>query len=201
VRRPIIPLARLVPLAVLASLGLSGILLVRYKPELLGLPQYWSGLGFLPLFYYLVRCYQRARQRIAGENAVEREIIIADFRVIAAERCARFWAACFALVTGSAFLIALLVWAYQGAVWFRAETWVALTWNSALGLAPTTGDAGLQKIIHWLSDTNLGVVAIIIGLLIAAPLANINHKANLKVRRCKKELAALKKMPISNYED
>ena len=200
-RRPIIPLAKLVPLAILTSLGLSGILLFRYNPERLGLPLYWSCLGFLPLLLYLASCYQRARQRIAVDNAVEREIIIADFRVIAAERCARFWAACFALVTGSAFLIALLVWAYQGAVWFRADSWVALTWNSVLGFAPNTGDAGLQKIIYWLSDTNLGVIAIIVGLLIAAPLANINHKANLKVRRCKKELAAFKNMPISAYED
>lgn len=172
----------------------------RFRPEVAELSIYWSTLGFVPLVIYLGDCYRRASRLTAVEHAVEREIIIADLRVIAAERCARFWAACFAIAAGSGFLAALLVWAYQIAIWYRADVWTALTWNSAIGMAPTTDNAVLQRAIYWLGDTNLGVVAIVISLLIAAPLATFNHRANLTVRRRKKELGNLKKTPISSYE-
>ncbi len=184
----------------LTGLGISGALLLVYRPEFSAIHPYWSGLGFLPLLLYLGACFQQERKRINVEIAVEREIIIADLRLIAAHRCARFWAAGFAVACGSAFLAALLVWAYQAATWYRTDVWRPLTWNSVLGLVPNTGNAGLQKVIHWLSDTNLGVVAIVLGLLIAAPLASLNHNANLTVHRRKKELATYKKTPVSSYD-
>ena len=199
-RTPFFPLANLLPLTVLTAIGVATVLLFLFCPEVSDLSVYWSALGFAPLIVYLGDCYRRAKRRTAVEHAVEREIIIADLRLLAAERCARFWAACFAIAAGAGFLAALLVWAYQIAIWYRAEVWAALTWNSAVGIAPTVGNAVLQRAIHWLGDTNLGVVAIVISLLIAAPLATFNHRANLTVRRRKKELGNLKKTPISSYE-
>lgn len=157
-------------------------------------------MGFLPLVLYLAVCFQRARNRVNVEQAVEREIIVADLRLLAAQRCARFWAAGFAVACGFAFLSALLVWAYQAATWYRADVWLPLSWNSAVGLVPNPSSVALQKVVLWLGDTNLGVVAILLGLLIAAPLASFNHNANLTVRRRKKELATYKKTPVSSYE-
>lgn len=197
---PFFPLANLLPITVLGVLGLACVFVLRNHADFAGTSAYWGSISFIPLALYLGACQWRSHKMLAADHEVEREIIRAGLVVSAAERCARFWAFWFTVVVTTGFLIAIAVWATQALTWLKDKVWSPVTWASLVGWLPQVDNEWLTKIIVWLGNTNFGVVSIIMALVIAAPLAAINHRANLKVSKRRKQLASLKNRPISEYE-
>jgi hypothetical protein len=83
--------------------------------------------------------------------------------------------------------------AYQTWHWYRAGDWLPVTWLSVTRYLPNSGHELLQRLLHWIADTNMGVVILILGLLLAAPIAatNSGYQHRAKVRR--KDLVNLKR--------
>jgi hypothetical protein len=70
---------------------------------------------------------------------------------------------------------------------------VAITWNSVIGIIGQDQHVYVQRLLFWLGDTNIGAVILIVGALIAAPLAAINHKSLHKAKLRKLDLGNLKR--------
>jgi hypothetical protein len=135
----------------------------------------------------------RARALLLAEQGREREIVRADLVATAAQRTARFWTVLFSIVASITCLAALSAWAFQIWLWYKNDHWVALTWNSLIGIIGHDQHIYVQRLLYWLGDTNIGALILIGGALIAAPLAAINHKSLLKAKRRKLDLASLKR--------
>jgi len=157
------------------------------------LPRAWATIGLLPLFAYLGNCYFRARKMILAEQGREREIVQLGFVAMVADRSARFWGYLFATIALSTCITTLAIWAYQAWLWYRLGHWTSVTWLTVVGIIPQTSHAYLHRLLYWLADTNFGVVVLITGLLIAAPLAAIHWRSNNKAKFRRNDLANLKK--------
>jgi len=99
----------------------------------------------------------------------------------------------FAIIAVSTGVTTLAIWAYQAWLWHSESDWIAVTWHSVAGIIPQSDYASLQRLLYWLADTNIGVVVLIIGLLVAAPLAAINWRSNNKAKFRRNEWVNLKK--------
>ena len=184
------------PLAKLAPLTLLTVVAVASAAYILESDKYanaWAAAGLIPLTLYLVTVHLRARKRLIAEQGREREIVQFDLNAIAASRTARFWTITFSVVAGSTCIAALSAWAYQVWLWYESDHWVAITWNSIIGIIGQDQHAYVQRLLYWLGDTNIGAVILIVGALIAAPLAAINHKSLHKAKLRKLDLANLKR--------
>ena len=153
----------------------------------------WAIAGLLPLVAYLAAVHFRARKLLLAEQGREREIVHADLVATAAQRTARFWTVLFSIVASITCLAAVSAWAFQIWLWYKNDHWVALTWNSIVGIIGHDQHIYVQRLLYWLGDTNIGALILIGGALIAAPLAAINHKSLLKAKRRKLDLASLKR--------
>jgi len=184
------------PLAKLAPLTLLTVVAVASAAYILESDKYanaWAAAGLIPLTLYLVTVHLRARKRLIAEQGREREIVQFDLNAIAASRTARFWTITFSVAAGSTCIAALSAWAYQVWLWYESDHWVAITWNSIIGIIGQDQHAYVQRLLYWLGDTNIGAVILIVGALIAAPLAAINHKSLHKAKLRKLDLANLKR--------
>jgi hypothetical protein len=65
-------------------------------------------------------------------------------------------------------LSAISVWAYQGYLWLRYEVWLTLPIFEILGHAPQTDWLGVNAIISWYYQQNIGA-----GLLVLMPVFGI----------------------------
>ena len=130
---------------------------------------------------------------ILAEQGRERQIVRQSFIAMVADRSARFWGFLFSLVAVATCVIALVIWAYQAWLWYREGHWVSVTWLSVIGVMPHTEHSYVQRLYNWLSDTNIGVIALIGGLLVAAPVAAISWRSNNKAKFRRNDLANLKK--------
>lgn len=153
----------------------------------------WAVTAPLPLIIYLAFCHSKARKTLLAEQGRERDIVKAEFVAIAAERRARFWGVIFGIITIPTCITPLAIWAYQGWRWYVEGAWVPVTWLSLLGIVPESGHAYLQRLIRWLADTNMGVIVLIAGLLVAAPLAAVHRKSSHLAKLRRKDLVNLKK--------
>lgn len=197
---PLFPLAKLGPLGFLTAAGLIGTLFTLRSPQFANIENYWVGLCLLPLVLYLGNCHYRARRLINAEQGAERVIIKKGFAVMVANRAARFWASVFSVIAGSTCIAAVIAWGYQAYLWYRDGVWMPLTWLSIGGEIPQTDFAYVQRLLFWLGDTNIGVMILVVGLLLAAPIAAVNTRAEQKARLRKRELTNLKKTPHALIE-
>jgi len=186
----IFPLAKLAPLGVLVSVALACSLFILSTRQV---ANGWIVIGLLPLIFYLAICHFRARKLLLADTGREREITRAGFVAIAAERAARFWGALFSSVVIATGAITAGIWAYQAFLWYEESRWIPMTWFAVTGVLPALENTYLQRLVHWLADTNMGVVTLIGGLLLAAPLAAINWRSNNKAKFRRNDLANLKK--------
>lgn len=187
---PIFPLARLGPLGLLTMVAAVSAAIIFISGEF-ALP--WAGVGLLPLLAYLGYCFFRARKMLLAEHGREREIVKLGFIAMVADRSARFWGFLFSLVAGSTCVMTLTIWLYQAWLWYRDGNWLPITWLSVVGAIPQTDHSALHRLFYWLGDTNLGVIVLIAGLLIAAPLAAIGWRSNNKAKSRRNDLNNLKK--------
>ena len=187
---PIFPLAKLGPLGLLTTVAAVCAVTILVREEI---PRDWAVIGLLPLLSYLGYCHFRARKMVLAEQGREREIIKSSFVAIVADRAARFWGFLFATVAISACVTTVAIWAYQGWLWVSEGEWISATWLTVVGIMPRTDHLELQRLIYWLGDTNIGVIVLIGGLLVAAPLAAINWRSNNKAKFRRNDLANLKK--------
>lgn len=187
---PIFPLARLGPLGLLITVAAVSAAYVFYTGELATV---WAAAGLPPLLAYLGYCHFRARKMVLAEQGRERDIVRQGFIAMVADRAARFWSFLFAIVAVATCVTTLAIWAYQGWLWYREGDWIPVTWLSVTGVMPQSDHSYLQRLFHWLGDTNIGVIVLIGGLLVAAPLAAINWRSNNKAKLRRKDLANLKK--------
>jgi hypothetical protein len=157
------------------------------------LTNYWVVVSLLPLAAYLLLAFLRARKLLHAEQGLQKEIVQSGFVALAAERSAQFWAVLFGLFATGACVGALLVWGYQAVIWFQKDAWTSITWLSVGGYVPNTEQEILQSFYTWLANTNLGVVFLVAGLLIAAPLAAIHSTTSQQAKQRNKELRYLKK--------
>jgi hypothetical protein len=189
-KHPLFPLAK--PGAISALIVIA-VLVAKYILGANKFADIWAGSGILPLFLYLGYCHFNARKMILAEQGREREIVEMGFVAMAADRMARVSSVLFGFVAVSIFTTTLAVWIYQAWIWHRNSNWSPLTWRSATGLIPLSSNEQLQRMYYWLGDTNLGVVILVVGLLIAVPIVAINsiyqHKAKLR----RKDLINLKR--------
>jgi hypothetical protein len=187
---PFFPLAKLSALGILTGAAAIGALYICNTD---GYPNGWAGVCFVPLIVYLGYCQYRARNMILAEQGREREIVRMGFVAMAADRAARFWGINFSAVAIATCLVSVAIWGYQGFLWYRESHWIPQTWLSIGGNIPSSGSMNLQRLFYWLGDTNIGVIALISGLLIAAPLAAISWRSNNKAKFRRNELRNLKK--------
>lgn len=187
---PIFPLAKLGPLGLLTAVAAVSAACVLSSSAL---ARAWAGVGLLPLLAYLGYCHFRARKMVRAEQGRERDIVRQGFIAMVADRSARFWGFLFSTIAASACVTALAIWAYQAWLWYREGDWISVTWLSVVGLIPQSDISYLQRLFHWLGDTNIGVIVLIGGLLVAAPLAAINWRSNNKAKRRRKDLNNLKR--------
>lgn len=186
----IFPLAKLAPSAVLAAIAFTSALYISNTAEI---PNVWIGAGLLPLVLYLAACHRRARQLLLAEKGREREIVHSGFVVLAAQRAARFWGVLFASIVITTGVTSVAFWVYQGYLYYTEDRWIPLTWFSVTGVLPVIENTYLQRLSHWLADTNMGVVILVLGLLLAAPIAAIHWRSNNKAKFRRNDLANLKK--------
>jgi len=188
--RPLFPLAKPGAISALITIAMAVALYILRSNEIADIR---AGAGILPLFLYLGYCHFKARKMLLAEHGREREIVEMGFVAMAADRMARVWSILFGLVAISTCTGTLAVWAYQGWAWHRDGAWSALTWLSATGLIPLSGNEYLQRLYYWLGDTNIGVVVLIAGLLLAAPIATMNARYQHKAKLRRKDLVNLKR--------
>lgn len=187
---PIFPLARLGSLGFLtavAAVCAASILAVEEVPRT------WTPIGLLPLLIYLGYCYFQARKMVLAEQGREREIVEFGFVVMVADRSARFWGSLFAIIAISTGITTVAIWAWQAWLWYRLGDWTSLTWLTVVGVIPQTDHAYLQRLLYWLADTNFGVIVLILGLLIAAPLVAVHGESSHKAKLRHRNLINLKK--------
>ena len=187
---PIFPLAKLGPLGLLTTVAAVSAAIIVAVEEI---PPTWAAIGLLPLFVYLGNCYFRARKMVLAEQGREREIVKLGFIAMVADRSARFWGFLFATLAISTCITTLAIWAYQAWLWYRLGHWTSLTWLTVVGVIPQTSHSYLHRLFYWLADTNFGVVVLITGLSVAAPLAAIHWRSNNKAKFRRNDLANLKK--------
>ena len=130
---------------------------------------------------------------LLAEQGREREIVEFGFVAMVADRSARFWGSLFAIIAILTGITTVAIWAYQAWLWYRLGDWTSLTWLTVVGVIPQTDHAYLQRLLYWLADTNFGVIVLITGLLIAAPLVAVHHKSSHKAKLRRKDLINLKK--------
>lgn len=184
------PLARLVPLGILTALACASAMVILNTDRVASI---WAAAGLLPLVAYLASCQLRARKLLLAEVGRERDIVKMGFVVMVANRAARFWSVMFSAVVISTGITTAGIWAYQGFLWFSERRWAPLTWRSVIDVMPQSDQPYLQQSYYWLSDTNFGVIVLISGLLIAAPLAAVNWRSNNKAKFRRNDLSNLKK--------
>jgi hypothetical protein len=184
------PLARLIPLGGLTTVAAISALYIC-NTDHIGKGWLWASL--LPLLIYLGLCFFRARKILHAEQGREREIIQAEFTAMAADRAARFWGFLFSLTAASTCVIAVAIWAYQGFLWYQQGHWIPITWLKVMQWIPETDYPYMQRLLYWLGDTNIGVVVLIGGLSVAAPLAAISWRSNNKAKFRSNDLSNLKK--------
>jgi hypothetical protein len=189
-KTPIFPLANLGPLGVLTAIAAASALYILGTS---GVANAWAAAGLLPLAVYLGLCHRRARRIVNAEIGREREIVVMDFVALAAERAARFWNLLFSATIAATGVLSVAIWAYQGFISYVGDRWIHLTWLEVLPNIQRAENEYLNRLIYWIGDTNLGVVVLIIGLLLAAPLAAISWRSNNKARIRRNELGNLKK--------
>jgi hypothetical protein len=187
---PIIPLAHLGPLAILAALA-GGVAALVINTD--SVDDSWAFAGVAPLLIYLAYCHYRARRLIRAETGREREIVKMGFVVMVAERSARFWNVMFSTITIATGIACVGTWAYQLFLCYTEKRWVKLTWHAVVDRIPQNDNESLQQVFYWLGDTNFGVVILITGLLLAAPLAAISWRANNKAKFRRNDLSNLKR--------
>jgi len=188
--KPVFPLAKLSALGVLTSAAAIGALYIFNSDDY---PNGWAAVSLMPLIAYLGYCHYRARAMIVAEQGREREIVRMGFVALAADRAARFWGSIFSAVAVLTGLACVAIWAYQGFLWYRESHWIPQTWLSIGGNIPSSASVYLQRLYYWLGDTNIGVIVLIGGLLIAAPLAAISWRSNNKAKFRRNDLKNLKK--------
>ncbi len=186
----ILPLAKLLPLAALSTIVLISTLFILNIEDVANA---WIAVSLLPLFLYLAACHFKARKLLLAENGREREIVHAGFVMMAAERAARFWGNLFSSIVVATGAITAGIWSYQGFLWYVESRWIPMTWFAVTGVLPAPENFYLQRLAHWLADTNMGVVVLVAGLLLAAPLAAIHWRSNNKAKFRRNDLANLKK--------
>lgn len=186
----IFPLAKLGPLGILTAIALIGALYILITGQI---AMAWIAAGFLPLSIYLGVCHQRARKIILAEVGREREIVEASFISMAADRAAQFWNLLFSSVAITTGVIVTAIWGYQGFLSYVEGRWIPLTLFAVLPDIQPTDYALLNRLIYFFGDTNLGVGALIVGLLLAAPLAAIQWRSNNKAKFRRNDLGNLKK--------
>lgn len=187
---PIFPLAKLGPLGFLTAVAAVSAAIIFAAAEI---PGTWAALGLLPLLTYLGYCHFRARKMVLAEQGREREIVRQSFVATVADRSARFWGFLFATIAISTCITAVAIWAHQAWLWYREGDWTSVTWLTVVGVIPQTDYSYLRRLLYWLADTDFGVVVMIIGLIIAAPLAAINWRSNNKAKFRRNDLRNLKK--------
>ncbi len=186
----IIPLAKLAPLGVLSAIALVSTLFILKTDDVANA---WIAIGLLPLVLYLANCHIQARKQLLADTGREREIVHAGFVVMTAERAARFWGILFSSIVVATGAITAGIWSYQGFLWYEESRWIPMTWFAVTGVLPSLENTYLQRLAHWLADTNMGVVVLILGLLLAAPLAAVHWRSNNKAKFRRNDLANLKK--------
>ena len=183
-------MARLGPLVFLTAVAAVSAAIIFAAEEI---PRAWAVSSLLPLLTYLGYCHYRARKMVLAEQGREREIVEFGFVAMVADRSARFWGSLFAIIAISTGITTVAIWAWQAWLWFRLGDWTSLTWLTVVGVIPQTDHAYLQRLLYWLADTNFGVIVLIAGLLIAAPLVAVHHKSSHKAKLRRKDLINLKK--------
>ncbi len=187
---PILPLARLRPLAIMSALaGIVALIICRIDV----INDKWAWAGLLPLLVYFGTSLYRERQMILADTGREREIVKMGFVVMVADRAARFWALMFSTVAIATAIVSVAIWAYQGYLCYLEQRWVPLTMHGVFGVQSLGSSEHLQRILFWLGDTNFGSAVLICGLLIAAPLAAISWRSNNKAKFRHNQLAHLKR--------
>ena len=186
----IFPLAKLGPLGILTAIALIGALYILITGQI---AKAWIAAGFLPLGIYLGVCHQRARKIILAEVGREREIVEMSFVSMAADRAAQFWNLLFSSVAITTGVIVTAIWGYQGFLSYVEGRWIPLTLFAVLPDIQPTDYALLNRLIYFFVDTNLGVGVLIVGLLLAAPLAAIQWRSNNKAKFRRNDLGNLKK--------
>ena len=183
-------MAKLSALGVLTGAAAVGALYIFNSDDY---PNGWAAVSLIPLIVYLGYCHYRARAMILVEQGREREIVRMGFVALAAERAARFWGSTFSAVAITTCLASVTVWAYQGYLWYRESHWIPQTWLSIGGNIHRSEFVYLQRLYYWLSDTNIGVIVLIGGLVISAPLAAVRWRSNNKAKFRGNDLKNLKK--------
>ena len=187
---PLFPLAKPAALGALIAIAVAAAL---YVVRTSAIADIWAGAGILPLFLYLGYCHLKARKLILAEQGREREIVEMGLVALAADRMARVWSFLFGFVAVSVCTSALAVWIYQAWGWHRDEVWSPLTWASVTGVVPLSSNEYLQRLYYWLADTNMGVVILVVGLAIAAPIVAVNSSYQQKAKLRRKDLSNLKR--------
>ena len=186
--KPFLPLAEIGPtfvLGVLAAIG--GWLLIDGSGLIV------AALLILPVFIYLGHCQYRASKKIRSERGAERAIARKQLEVVSRVRAAEFWEMLVASLSGLGALVALGVWGYQVFLWLLKGDMPSVTWLSFGWAVPQTEWLGVQKLINWFANQNVGAICLVSGLFIAGLLLSVQNNAEFNVRKIRKELSELKK--------
>ncbi len=194
-RTPFLPLAGIGPTCLLGIIALIGgyILFESVAESNAKDGLILSALLVLPLMGYLGHCHYKARKLIRSEKGAERKIVLKQLEVVATVRAAKFWNILVTSSFGFGGLTAFGVWGYQGIQWLLNGEPPPMTWLSLGGDNPQSEWLGLQEVLYWLGDTNIGAIALIVGLLVVAIFTSAQNKADLNVRQIRRELSNLKK--------
>jgi hypothetical protein len=186
--KPILPLAEIGPtfvLGVLAAIG--GWLLIDGSGLIV------AALLILPVFIYLGHCQYRASKKIRSEQGAEQAIVRKQLEVVSRVRAAEFWDALVTSSFGIGALGAMGVWGYQVTQWLLKGEMPPVTWLSIGGAIPQMEWLGVQKVMNWFANQNVGAICLVAGLFIAGLLLSAQNNAEFNVRKIRKELSELKK--------
>ena len=178
------------PLGLLTAIAAISALYILYTDQIGNI---WAATGLLPLAIYLGICHAKARRIVLAETGREREIVEMGFVVTVAERAARFWNLIFSAITISTGVVCAAIWAYQGILSYVEGRWIPLTLFGTVPDIQRTDYILLNRVIYWLGDTNLGVVVLLVGLILAAPIAAVGWRSNNKAKFRRNDLTNLKK--------
>ncbi len=166
-----------------------------------------SAIGMLvimvgPIFYYLAYQWNVARRILKTfENDEQQEWKRKELKYREANVVAEMWTYCVRAPLWLGALSASGVWGFQGYTWLRDGSLPSMSWQS-IGLGvPQPSWIGVQKIISFFVDINIGFYLILAGFIVSALFLPAETDALTKAAELKDELKRAGKPVVFGLPD